>query len=185
MQTTNRLIIGITLAALALSGTALARGDGDRTGMQERDATRAEQRGQGQRTPVRQEGGRQHEQMRADRTDGRRHLAQRDPQHRWYRDHRSHGGGLDARQHRQHHRIREGRRTGEITRGEARQLYRQQARIDRMERRFTADGHVTGRERRHLDRALDRASRQIRQAKHNDRYRSHERYAYSWRHGRG
>lgn len=186
MQTTNRLMIGATLVALALAGTALAHGDGGRAGMQQRDGTRVEQSGQGQRTVARRESAEQREQTHADRTGGHRHLAQRDPRHVRYHDRRSHvGRWVDARQHRQHHRIRAGRRAGEITRGEARQLYRQQARIARMERRITADGHVTGRERRHLDRALDRASRQIRQARPNDIYRGHDHYVDSWWHGRG
>lgn len=74
---------------------------------------------------------------------------------------------VDARQDRQHRRIREGWKSGELTRHELRRLREQQERIARMERRFEADGHLSRNERRQLDNALDKASEQIARAKNN------------------
>ena len=72
----------------------------------------------------------------------------------------------------QQHRIREGVRSGELTRGEARELRAQQRRIDRVQRRSKRDdGVVDGRERRRLERMQDRASGNIYEKKHNDETR--------------
>ena len=58
---------------------------------------------------------------------------------------------------------------------EARRLKKQQRKIGRMERRFNANGYLSGRERYRLE----RASRRIARLKHNDIYRgSGHRYAY-------
>lgn len=79
--------------------------------------------------------------------------------------------GTDGRQHLQRERIREGRRNGDLTRREARKLRREQRHIQRMERRAQRDGQVGPREKRKLDRAQDRASRNIFRKKHNRRSR--------------
>jgi hypothetical protein len=75
---------------------------------------------------------------------------------------------VNARQGVQRGRIAEGRAGGEITRGEAAALNRQQRHIRRSERRAKSDGDVTLAERRRLDRKQDRASRNIRRAKRNN-----------------
>ena len=94
---------------------------------------------------------------------------------------------VDSRQVRQHARIRDGIGGGELTRREARGLRKDQKRIARMQDRFGADGRYTGKERRRLDRALDRTSRRIARAKHNPRTRDASgvthRSTRHWRHG--
>ena len=76
---------------------------------------------------------------------------------------------VDRREARQHARIREGLRSGEITPGEAARLRAGQAHVFRMERRAKADGMVTMRERVRLNRALNHQSRHIARFRHNGR----------------
>jgi hypothetical protein len=68
----------------------------------------------------------------------------------------------------QHARIAEGRRSGEVTNGEAALLKKQQRHIRRSGRRAKADGDISATERMRLDRKQDRASRSIRRAKTNN-----------------
>lgn len=75
---------------------------------------------------------------------------------------------VDARQDRQLMRIRDGMRSGELTRKEAHSLMREQRHIDRLQDRFLADGYLDAHERHRLDEALDRSSHRIRTAKHDD-----------------
>ena len=75
---------------------------------------------------------------------------------------------VNTREAEQHARIAQGRQSGELTNGETRALRGEQRNIRRSERRARADGDVTARERRRLDRKQDRASRDIRRAKHNN-----------------
>jgi len=74
---------------------------------------------------------------------------------------------VNTREAVQQTRIVEGRRTGELTRGETKALRVEQRHIRRSERRAKVDGDVTVAERRRLDRKQDRANRHIRRAKHN------------------
>ncbi len=74
---------------------------------------------------------------------------------------------VDNRQTVQRERIHQGRASGEVTRSEAAALNADQRHIRRAERRSRADGDVTAREKRRLDRHQDRASRRIHRAKHN------------------
>ena len=64
-------------------------------------------------------------------------------------------------------RIRQGIRSGELTRQEIRRLEKEQARIRVKEARAKLDGTVTRQERRHLFRNLNRASRDIYRQKHD------------------
>ncbi|MEY3013960.1 MAG: hypothetical protein RIT45_2695 [Pseudomonadota bacterium] len=80
---------------------------------------------------------------------------------------RARKGKVNARQAKQERRIEQGKRSGELTRPEARKLERQQKRIQRAEHRAKADGKVTRREARKLDRMQDKANRDIRRAKNN------------------
>lgn len=82
---------------------------------------------------------------------------------------RARRGKVNARQGKQERRIDQGKRSGEITRKEARHLDRQQKRIDRAESRAKADGKVTRKEARKLDRMQNKANRDIKRAKHNNR----------------
>lgn len=74
----------------------------------------------------------------------------------------------DVRQGAQRARIHEGRVDGEVTRGEAHRLNKQQRHIRRTERRAKADGEVTAREKAKLEHKQNRANRHIRRAKHNE-----------------
>jgi len=79
----------------------------------------------------------------------------------------SSAAGVNQRQQREQVRIRQGVRSGEITRAELRRLEAQQARIHVDERIARRDG-LTQRERERLQRELERASRNIQRQK-NDR----------------
>lgn len=72
---------------------------------------------------------------------------------------------------RQRARIHEGRKSGELTRREARQLRKQQRRIDMRKRHAASDGVVTPDEQRSIDRSQRRANRNIFRKKHNTRTR--------------
>jgi hypothetical protein len=74
---------------------------------------------------------------------------------------------IDRREHREQQRIRQGVRSGELTRREARGLEREQARIRGYEWYAKSDGHVSRGERRRLDHMLDRASHDIYRQKHD------------------
>jgi hypothetical protein len=78
---------------------------------------------------------------------------------------------VDRREARQQLRIRDGVRSGELTRAEARRLRAGERHIRRMERRAKADGVVTPRERVRLNRALNHQSHAIYRLKHNARTR--------------
>lgn len=78
---------------------------------------------------------------------------------------------VDRREARQSMRIRQGVRSGELTRGEARSLRAGQRHVHRMERRAKSDGHVSARERARLNHAQNRQSRHIWRLKHNGRSR--------------
>jgi hypothetical protein len=80
--------------------------------------------------------------------------------------------GIDHREHRQQRRIRQGVRSGELTRRESRHLERGERRIWRNERRARANGNVSWRERSRLHREQNRESRRIYRAKHNRRDRN-------------
>ena len=73
----------------------------------------------------------------------------------------------NIREQRQTQRIRQGIRSGEITRPEVRILKKEQGRIDRAYHRASADGHLNQRERQRLDKLQNLASRHIYRAKHN------------------
>jgi hypothetical protein len=80
--------------------------------------------------------------------------------------------GINGRQHREQQRIRQGVRSGELTRPEARRLEYEQARIRVDERYARRDGYVSPRERARLDREMDRASRDIYRQKHDGQDRT-------------
>ena len=79
--------------------------------------------------------------------------------------------GIDGREMHQRARIREGVRSGELTRPEAAHLRAGERHIARMERRARADGVVTARERERISAAQNRESRAIWRKKHNRRTR--------------
>jgi len=74
---------------------------------------------------------------------------------------------VNNREANQRGRIAQGRNSGEVTRGEAAHLNRQQRHIHRTERRAKADGNVTRAERKRLKHEQNRASRNINRSKNN------------------
>jgi hypothetical protein len=83
---------------------------------------------------------------------------------------------INRREYSQRNRIRDGIRSGELTRGEAYRLINEQRRIESYERRSRLDdGRLDWQERRRRDQMLDRSNRDIYREKHDrqdrDRYR--------------
>ena len=76
---------------------------------------------------------------------------------------------VDRREVRQHARIQQGVRSGELTRGEAARLRVGQRHVHRLEARDKRDGVVTPRVRVQLNRAQKLQSRRIARLKHNGR----------------
>jgi hypothetical protein len=76
---------------------------------------------------------------------------------------------VDRREHHQNSRIRQGTKSGELTKHEQRRAARDQKKIHRAEKRAEADGEVTTKEKRHLENMQDRASKDIYRMKHNDK----------------
>lgn len=76
------------------------------------------------------------------------------------------------RQQGQQQRIREGIRSGELTRGEVRSLEQEQREIRQEIRQAHTDGMVTRGERREIQQEQNQASRHITRAKHNRRDRN-------------
>lgn len=79
----------------------------------------------------------------------------------------AHTPRVDRREANQSQRIRQGVRSGELTRSETRQLVRGQRHVHRLERRAKADGKVTRSERARMHRAQCVQSRHIARSKHN------------------
>ena len=73
-----------------------------------------------------------------------------------------------ARQARQHGRIAQGVKSGELTKGEVQGLRAQERHIDNARDHALADGKLTGKEKVQLEKAQDRASQNIYDAKHNE-----------------
>lgn len=71
----------------------------------------------------------------------------------------------------QERRIRQGVRSGELTRLEVRRLQRQERHLRMTRRAAMADGRVTPRERKEIRREQRRISREITRKKHNRRNR--------------
>ena len=75
--------------------------------------------------------------------------------------------GVNKRQARQHHRIAEGVKSGELTHSEAKSLRTEQRAIRAEEAEFKSDGKLTRGERRELRRDLNESSRDIHREKHD------------------
>lgn len=75
--------------------------------------------------------------------------------------------GVDRREHRQKQRIKEGVRSGQLTRDEAKGLATQQREIRAKEREMKSDGVLTPQERKDLHQDLNESSKQIFQEKHD------------------
>ncbi len=82
---------------------------------------------------------------------------------------------VGRRQARQHAGIRQEWQSGRLNRKQVAQLHRNQKHINKMQRRFRADGHYPRHQRRRIGRALDRSSKRIWRMKGN-RYRANPGY---------
>ncbi len=78
---------------------------------------------------------------------------------------------VTKRQVNQSKRIGQGVNSGELTRGETKQLAHQQRRINRSKKAAKADGTVTKKERATIHARQNAASRNIKRKKHNKRDR--------------
>jgi len=111
---------------------------------------------------------------RAERTD-LRHDQNRASRHIYAEKHDGQSGapgavrdpGVNARQADQRERIQQGIRSGELTRGEARQLGAEQRTIRQEERQYKSDGVLTRAERKDLQQDLNVASKDIYNEKHD------------------
>jgi hypothetical protein len=74
---------------------------------------------------------------------------------------------VNVRQARQHVRIAQGVRSGELTRREAHNVRETQRDIRQLERAYKSDGSLTAAERRDLHHELNQSSRQIYRQKHD------------------
>ena len=74
---------------------------------------------------------------------------------------------IDKREANQERRIEAGEKSGALTPREAARLEKGQARIDKMEKKATADGKVSAKERRRIEHAQDQQSRRIYREKHD------------------
>ena len=79
--------------------------------------------------------------------------------------------GVDRREHRQKQRIKQGVKSGELTKEETRSLKAEQRAIRAEERQMKSDGSLTREERKELHRDLNESSRNIFQEKHDTQTR--------------
>ena len=87
------------------------------------------------------------------------------------RQHRQHDSGANERQHRQDQRIKQGVRSGELTKDEAKNLREEQREIRQEERAYKADGKLTRDERKDLHQDLNNLSKDIYTEKHDNEKR--------------
>jgi hypothetical protein len=78
----------------------------------------------------------------------------------------------DKRQKNQKQRIKQGAKSGEITKREAKSIKRSSTQAKRYEKRAKSDGKVTWKERARLENKQDKTSRKIYRTKHNKRDRN-------------
>lgn len=81
--------------------------------------------------------------------------------------------GIHQRQHHQVIRIHEGVKSGALTRHEAKKLIQEELRIQRMARKFRADGKLTLTERRRLRHSAYRLNHHIYHEMHDAQQRPH------------
>ena len=79
---------------------------------------------------------------------------------------------INEREHNQHDRIRQGIKSGELTRREAVRLEEQEARIRANEKFAKSDGKISPAERARLEKELHRTSENIYEQKHDQQDRN-------------
>lgn len=84
----------------------------------------------------------------------------------------THTPHINKRQHEQQKRIRQGVRSGELTKGETKNIEKDERGIRQEERAARADGTVTPEERKDINKDLNKTNRRIYRAKHNNRDRN-------------
>lgn len=77
---------------------------------------------------------------------------------------------INARKENQQDRIAQGVKSGSLTAGEAANLERKEAALNKEERRMKSDGNFTAAERAKINRQQNKLSRQIYRDKHNGRH---------------
>jgi hypothetical protein len=75
---------------------------------------------------------------------------------------------VDEREKKQQKRIRDGKKSGELTKKESAKLEAEQAKIHRDEKKAKADGVVTPKERAKLQKEQNKASKDIKKQKHDE-----------------
>ena len=93
--------------------------------------------------------------------------AQAGPRAGNHHHHHQRHNAIDQRQHNQADRIRQGVRSGELTKSEARGLVKEKREIRQTERQYKSDGVLTRDERRDLRQEQNQASRHIYKEKHD------------------
>lgn len=81
--------------------------------------------------------------------------------------HRPAKHSVDAREHHQRERVEQGVRSGQLTRSETKKLVHQQREIRQEEKAYRSDGKFTKEERKDIQHDLNRASKNIREEKHD------------------
>jgi len=76
---------------------------------------------------------------------------------------------ITHRQIKQQARIKQGAKSGELTKGETIRLEKEQVKIQADKKEAKADGKVTPQERKHIKKEQNKASRDIKRLKHNER----------------
>ncbi len=79
--------------------------------------------------------------------------------------------GIDKRQVNQERRIEQGVKSGQLTNREAGRMEKREAKIEADKQAAKADGKVTAKERKHLQRELNQTSRAIAREKHDKQRR--------------
>ncbi len=79
--------------------------------------------------------------------------------------------GINKREHVQKNRIKQGVHSGELTKGETKELVTEQRDIRQLERDYKSDGSLTADERKDLHQQLNQASKEIYEEKHDDEAR--------------
>ena len=78
---------------------------------------------------------------------------------------------VNVRQHRQHERIEQGVKSGELTKAETKDLHADQKEIRAEEKAFKSDGNLTKEERQELHQDQNAASKEIYAEKHDEQER--------------
>lgn len=111
----------------------------------------------------------------------------REPEHnygnRWnhaYQQNQKFSQQVNARQLRQRDRIHASKRSGSLPQHEFRELMPEQRHIRSMKQRVLTDGNIGPRKLHRLDRAQDRASRNIRSERYDQQARNHHGYNSRW-----